>query len=47
MVIVANDPSRYAEITDLAPNVPVHHRDGLDAVQRELRKAPGVSIPDL
>ena len=44
MVIVANDPSRYAEITDLAPNVPIHHRDELDAVQRELRKAPGVSI---
>ncbi|RIX49118.1 MAG: indolepyruvate ferredoxin oxidoreductase family protein [Rhodocyclales bacterium GT-UBC] len=44
MVIVAADPEKYAEITDLAPNVPIRHRDELDAVQRELRQEPGVSI---
>ena len=44
MVIVASDPAKYAEITDLAPNVPIRHRDELDAVQRELRDYPGVSI---
>ncbi len=44
MVIVAAEPEKYAEITDLAPNVPVRHRDELDAVQRELREFPGVSI---
>jgi indolepyruvate ferredoxin oxidoreductase len=44
IIIVASDPTRYAEVTDLAPNVPVRHRDELDAVQRELREEPGVSI---
>ncbi len=44
MVIVAANPEKYAEIIDLAPNVPVRHRDDLDAVQRELREYPGVSI---
>jgi len=48
MVVVTNDPAKYAEITDLArPGgnaVPIHHRDELDAVQRELRQEPGVSV---
>ncbi|MBL8404232.1 MAG: indolepyruvate ferredoxin oxidoreductase family protein [Dechloromonas sp.] len=44
MVVVASDPDKYAEITDLAPHVPVRHRDELDSVQRELREYPGVSI---
>ncbi len=44
MVIVTNDPAKYAEVTDLAPHVPVRHRDKLDAVQRELRTYPGVSV---
>ena len=44
MVIVAANPEKYAEIVDLAPNVPIRHRDDLDAVQRELREYPGVSI---
>ncbi|WP_374326132.1 indolepyruvate ferredoxin oxidoreductase family protein [Azonexus sp.] len=44
MVIVAAEPGKYAPIRDLAPNVPVRHRDELDAVQRELREFPGVSV---
>ncbi|MBP5996627.1 MAG: indolepyruvate ferredoxin oxidoreductase family protein [Azonexus sp.] len=44
MVIITNEPEKYAEITDLAPNVPIRHRDELDIVQRELREEPGVSI---
>ncbi len=44
MVIVAAEPEKYATIRDLAPNVPVRHRDELDAVQRELREYPGVSV---
>ena len=44
MVIVTNDPAKYAEVTDLAPNVPIRHRDELDVVQRELREEPGVSV---
>ena len=43
-VIVTNDPAKYAEVTDLAPNVPVRHRDELDVVQRELREEPGVTV---
>lgn len=44
MVVVASDPAKYADITDLAPNVPVRHRDELDSVQRELREYPGLSV---
>ena len=44
MVVVTDEPAKYAEITDLAPDVPIRHRDDLDAVQRELREEPGVSI---
>ncbi|NTV69684.1 MAG: indolepyruvate ferredoxin oxidoreductase family protein [Azonexaceae bacterium] len=44
MVIVTNDPAKYAGITDLAPNVPIRHRDELDTVQRELREEPGVTV---
>ena len=44
MVIVTNEPEKYADITDLSPNVPVRHRNELDTVQRELREEPGVSI---
>jgi indolepyruvate ferredoxin oxidoreductase len=43
MVVVTDDSEKYADITDLAPGVPVRHRDALDAVQRELRDYPGVS----
>ena len=44
MVVVTSDPAKYAEVTDLAPNVPVRHRDELDTIQRELREHPGVSV---
>jgi indolepyruvate ferredoxin oxidoreductase len=44
IVIVAAEPEKYRQITDLAPKVPVRHRDELDAVQRELREHPGVSV---
>ncbi|HJW01637.1 MAG TPA: indolepyruvate ferredoxin oxidoreductase family protein, partial [Azospira sp.] len=44
MVILTDEPEKYAGVADLAPNVPVRHRDELDAVQRELREIPGVSI---
>ena len=33
-----------AAATDLAPGVPIHHRDHLDRIQRELRERPGVSV---
>ncbi|UCV08251.1 indolepyruvate ferredoxin oxidoreductase family protein [Dechloromonas denitrificans] len=44
MVIVTNEPDKYAEVTDLAPHVPIRHRDELDLVQRELREEPGVTV---
>ncbi len=44
MIIVAAEPEKYAEVTDLAPNIPIRHRDELDTVQRELREYPGVSV---
>ncbi|MFI8558217.1 indolepyruvate ferredoxin oxidoreductase family protein [Pseudomonas putida] len=43
VVVVTDDASRYEQITDLAPGVPVHRRDKMDAVQRELREFAGVS----
>ena len=44
IVVVADDPSRYPRGTDWAPGVRVRHRDDLDAVQRELREVPGVTV---
>jgi TPP-dependent indolepyruvate ferredoxin oxidoreductase alpha subunit/Pyruvate/2-oxoacid:ferredoxin oxidoreductase gamma subunit len=43
IVIVTDDPARYANVTDLARGVPVRHRDEMDAVQKELREIPGVT----
>ena len=44
IVVVADDPSRYGAKPDLPPGVPLRHRRELDAVQRELREYPGVSV---
>ncbi|MBS1189160.1 MAG: Pyruvate ferredoxin/flavodoxin oxidoreductase [Rhodocyclaceae bacterium] len=44
MMVVTDHPGNYAKVADLAPGVPVRHRDELDAVQRELRQYPGVSV---
>lgn len=44
IVVVADDPGRYGRKPDLPAGVPVRHRRELDAVQRELREYPGVSV---
>ncbi len=44
IVVVTDQPERYQTVRDLAPGTPVRHRDELDAVQRELREYPGVSV---
>ena len=44
VVIVSADPSRVKGAGEIPGNVEIHHRDDLDAVQRELRKVKGVSI---
>lgn len=43
-VIVADDPSRYDGVRDLAPGVEVKPRAALMAVQRTLRDTPGVTV---
>ncbi|GAA4334996.1 indolepyruvate ferredoxin oxidoreductase family protein [Variovorax defluvii] len=45
IVVVADDPTRYDDPSmKLPPGVPVRHRRELDAVQRELREYPDVSV---
>ncbi len=44
IVVVTDDPDKYADVADLASGVPVRHRDELDEVMRELRDHPGVSV---
>ncbi|MEM7377957.1 MAG: indolepyruvate ferredoxin oxidoreductase family protein [Pseudomonadota bacterium] len=43
-VVVSDDPDTYTRESGLAPGVAVKHRNDLDAVQRELRDARGVSV---
>jgi indolepyruvate ferredoxin oxidoreductase len=43
IVVVTDQPEKYAGVNDLAPGVTVEHRDRLDAVQRMLRAIPGVT----
>jgi indolepyruvate ferredoxin oxidoreductase len=43
MAVVTDAPERYEGIT-LPEGVPVHHRTEMDAVQREFREYPGVSV---
>ena len=40
--IVTDEPQKYAGVA-LEPGVTVHHRDELDAIQREFREIPGVT----
>ena len=47
IVVVSDEPEKYddAEIkARLAPGVTVHHRDDLDAVQKELREIQGCTV---
>jgi indolepyruvate ferredoxin oxidoreductase len=43
MAVVTDEPERYQGVT-LPAGVPVHHRDQMEAVQREMREFPGVSV---
>jgi len=42
--VVSDEPEKYAQVTSFASGVTVHHRRELDALQRELRDYPGVSV---
>jgi len=44
IVVVADDPVKYERGADLAEGVRVEPRERLDAVQRELRDVPGVTV---
>jgi indolepyruvate ferredoxin oxidoreductase len=45
IVVVSDEPEKYEAVRSrLAPGVTVHHRDELDALQRELREVEGCSI---
>jgi indolepyruvate ferredoxin oxidoreductase len=43
-VVVADDPSRYEGVTDLAPGVEVKPRSELMDVQKMLRETPGTTV---
>ena len=43
-VVVTDEPDKYPADTDWPRGLMVHHRDELDAVQRDLTTVPGVSV---
>jgi indolepyruvate ferredoxin oxidoreductase len=42
IVIVSDEPEKYAGVA-LEPGITVHHRDELDAIQRQFREIPGTT----
>ncbi|HET6518516.1 MAG TPA: indolepyruvate ferredoxin oxidoreductase family protein, partial [Geminicoccaceae bacterium] len=42
--VVTDEPEKYRGVKDLAPGTTVHHRDDLDAIQRELRGIEGTTV---
>ncbi|TKC87983.1 indolepyruvate ferredoxin oxidoreductase family protein [Trinickia terrae] len=44
LVIVTDEPEKYDAGVSLPQGVTVHHRDRLDAIQRELRDVPGTTV---
>jgi indolepyruvate ferredoxin oxidoreductase len=44
IAVVSDEPGKYPPGTVWPPGTTFHHRDDLDAVQRELREVPGVSL---
>jgi indolepyruvate ferredoxin oxidoreductase len=43
IAIVSDEPEKYSSVARFPSGSTVHHRDDLDALQRELREVPGVS----
>ncbi len=44
IAVVTDEPDKYAGVAQFPEFTTIHHRDDLDAVQRELREVPGVSV---
>jgi len=44
IIVMSDEPEKYAGVRDFAAGVEVRHRDALEATQIELRETPGVTI---
>ncbi|MGE0500477.1 MAG: indolepyruvate ferredoxin oxidoreductase family protein [Rhizobiaceae bacterium] len=44
IAVVTDEPAKYAGTAEFPAGASIHHRDDLDAVQRELREVKGVSV---
>ena len=44
IAVVSDDPGKYPSRADFADGTTFHHRDDLDALQRELREVEGCSV---
>ncbi len=44
VVVVTDEPWKYPKDTDWPRGLTVHHREELDAIQREMTKVPGTSV---
>ncbi|PHP66427.1 indolepyruvate ferredoxin oxidoreductase [Zhengella mangrovi] len=44
IAIVTDEPDKYAGVMSFPERATIHHREEMDAVQRELREVPGVSV---
>ena len=44
VVVVTDEPDKYPKDTEWPRGLTIHHRDDLDAVQRELATVPGVTV---
>jgi indolepyruvate ferredoxin oxidoreductase len=44
IAVVTDEPEKYAGKAEFPAGATISHRDDLDAVQRELREVPGVSV---
>jgi indolepyruvate ferredoxin oxidoreductase len=42
--LVSDEPQRFRALADLPHGTAVHHRDGMEALQRRLRETKGVSV---
>ncbi len=44
IAVVTDEPDKYPINAGFAPDVTIHHRDDLDALQRDLRRLKGVTV---
>ena len=44
IIVMSDEPDKYAADASFAPGVEIRHRDELDTVQKELRATPGLTI---